>query len=130
MLEYAARAETRGHGIPSVHPNAPALEILRASDAGVPADEHRTVVERAHREDRNRGERLPSARAQSYVVIAISEMSNSRPRTMRRNARMICGTSSNSKSNVRGVIEPSFNVFVWPRVTNAVFNLGRAMESL
>ena len=58
MLKYAARPETRGHGIPPVHPHPSALEILRAPDAGLRVVQDGAVVERAHREDGYRGERL------------------------------------------------------------------------
>ena len=64
---------------------------------------------------------LSCARAQRYVVIASSQMSKSRPRTMRRNALMITGTSSNSNSKPRGLTVPSTSGCVWPRTPNAVF---------
>src|SRR6185436_3539884 len=35
MLKYAARPETRGHGIPPVHTHPPALEIPGTPDAGL-----------------------------------------------------------------------------------------------
>src|SRR5437899_9974678 len=48
-------------------------------------------------------------------------MSNSRPRTIRRNALVMRGTSSNSDSNVRGVTVPSISGCVCPRHARAVF---------
>src|SRR6266851_2457846 len=48
-------------------------------------------------------------------------MSNSRPRTIRRKALMMTGTSSNSNSKVRGVTVPSISGCVWPRRASAVF---------
>ena len=56
----------------------------------------------------------PFALAQRYVVIAISQTSNSRPRHMRRNAPMIGVTSSNSSVAPSGAMLPSFSAFVWP----------------
>ena len=60
--------------------------------------------------------------------MAISEMSNSSPRTIRRNAWMMAGTSSKSKSNVRGFTVPSFKACVCPRVTSAVLSFVRSMR--
>src|SRR5690242_8595179 len=54
--------------------------------------------------------------------MAISVTSNSRPRTIRRNALMITGTSSNSNAKPRGLTVPSFRPCVWPRVTRAVLS--------
>src|SRR5438874_3815460 len=48
-------------------------------------------------------------------------MSNSRPRTIRRKALMMTGTSSNSNSKVRGVTVPSISGCVCPRRASAVF---------
>ncbi len=55
--------------------------------------------------------------------MAISEMSSSRPRTMRRNAVMMAGTSSKSSSKPRSFTVPSLRGSVCPRVTSAVFSL-------
>src|SRR4029077_16832672 len=58
MLKYAARPETRGHGIPPVNTHPSAFEILRAADGRLQVVQDGAVVERAHREDGYRGERL------------------------------------------------------------------------
>ena len=47
-------------------------------------------------------------------MIAISETSNSCPRTIRRNAWMMAGTSSKVKVHVRGTIVPFLSGSVWP----------------
>ena len=57
------------------------------------------------------------------VDLAVSETSNSSPRTIRGNAWMTTGTSSKSNSNVRGLTVPSLSPCVCPRVTSAVLSL-------
>src|SRR4029079_923842 len=54
-------------------------------------------------------------------------MSNSRPRTIRRKALMIAGTSSKSKVKVRGTTLPSFSAWVCGWVTSAVLQAGVGM---
>src|SRR5215813_595580 len=74
--------------------------------------------------------RLPCARAHMYVVIAISQMSNSSPRTMRRNAAISGSTSSKSNSNVFGRTLPSLSAWLlpWVRVTVFSFTLHRGLR--
>ena len=52
----------------------------------------------------------------TYVVSDSSQMSNSRPRTMRRNAAMSGSTSSNANANARGRIVPSLSARLLPCV--------------
>ena len=62
---------------------------------------------------------LPCSFATRYVVNAISQTSHSTERTIRRNAWMSTGTSSNRRSTCRGLLVPSFRAWVlpWVRVT-------------
>src|SRR5438046_2568543 len=48
-------------------------------------------------------------------------MSNSSPRTMRRNAAIRGSTSTNSKANVRGLTLPSLSAWLFPCVRVTVF---------
>src|SRR5215468_5564786 len=70
---------------------------------------------------------LPCALAQIYVVIAISQTSNSLPRTMRRNAAMRGSTSSNWNSKVCGLTVPSLSARLLPCVRVTVFSLRSGM---
>ncbi|MEP7067831.1 MAG: hypothetical protein ABI789_01270 [Usitatibacter sp.] len=66
--------------------------------------------------------RLPWARAVMYVVIAISERSNSRARTMRRKASINGSISTKSKAKPCGFTVPSFSASLLPCVRVTVFN--------
>src|SRR5260221_10784456 len=65
--------------------------------------------------------------AQMYVVIAISQMSNSLPRTMRRKPSMRIGTSTRSNAKVFGVTVPSLRAWLLPWMRVTVFNLSSAI---
>src|SRR5438270_3501444 len=73
---------------------------------------------------------LPCSLAQIYVVIAISQMSNSLPRTMRRNAAISGSTSSKSNSKVFGFTVPSFSDLLLPCVRVTAFSFGPVMDWL
>src|SRR5262245_49559398 len=60
--------------------------------------------------------------AQRYVVNASSQTSNSKWRTIRRNAWIKTGTSSYSISKAPGLILPSFKSCVCPRGRKTVFS--------
>ena len=59
VLQHAARPESGRDGVAAVDADPLAFQILRAANAGVGVDQNCAVMKRAHREDRDGGERLP-----------------------------------------------------------------------